>query len=158
MEFGVHTGKTINVIAMHTENTVYGFDSFEGLPEDWRQGKLNGRYSTDGNLPDVKPNVELISGWFEETLPQFLEKHPESVALIHIDCDLYSSTKTVLTHLKKRIVAGTVIVFDELFNYPEYEKHEIKAFYEFLKETNVQFEWIGVQGQISLVPDHIEEY
>ena len=73
--------------------------------------------------------------------------------MIHIDCDLYSSTRTVLTLLRGRMVPGTLLVFDELFNYPGYEQHEIKAFYEFLREDSVRCEWIGMKGPISLVPD-----
>lgn len=157
MEFGVYQGNTINKIASRTGKTVYGFDSFDGLPEDWREGMPQGRYTMHGELPNVKANVQLIPGWFDETLPEFLEEHPQNVAFLHIDCDLYSSTKTILLHLKDRIVEGTIVIFDELLNYPGYEKHEIKALYEFLKETHVQCEWIGIRGKISLVPDSIDE-
>lgn len=153
LEFGVHRGKTVNIIAGHTGNTVFGFDSFEGLPEDWREGKQRGRYSTDGQLPEVADNVELIAGWFDTTLPEFLTTHREPVALVHVDCDLYSSAKCVLDGLRDRLVPGSVIVFDELFNYPGYEQHEIKAFYEFLDETGIECEWIGIQGPIELVPN-----
>jgi len=152
LEFGVYTGTSINAMAKFANGPVYGFDSFEGLPEDWREGKPQGRYSLQGRLPDVFENVRLVPGWFDETLPAFLEEHPEPAALVHIDCDLYSSTRTVLTLLRERMVPGTILVFDELFNYPGYERHEIKAFYEFLKEGRVRCDWIGVKGPISLVP------
>ncbi len=153
LEFGVYTGTSINAMAKFAGRTVYGFDSFKGLPEDWRADKPRGRYSLDGALPKVAGNVDLIPGWFEETLPAFLAERDEPAALIHIDCDLYSSTHTVLTLLRERMVPGTILVFDELFNYPGYEQHEIKAFYEFLREGPVRCEWIGIKGPISLVPD-----
>ena len=153
LEFGVYSATTINVIARYRDGVVHGFDSFEGLPENWRPGMPRGRYSRDGRLPDVSPNVSLTAGWFDETLPGFLATHPQPVAFLHVDCDLYSSTKTVLDALSDRFVPGTVIVFDELFNYPGYERHELKAFYEFLYETGIECEWIGIQGPIVLVPD-----
>ena len=33
LEFGVAGGNTVNYISRFTQDTVYGFDSFEGLPE-----------------------------------------------------------------------------------------------------------------------------
>lgn len=153
MEFGVYQGTTINAIARYTENTVYGFDSFSGLPEDWREGKPKGRYNMQGRTPPVRPNVQLIEGWFDVTLPQFLDDHPENAAFVHIDCDIYSSAKTVLSLLRHRLVSGTILIFDEMFNYPGFQDHEIKAFYEFLKETRVACEWLGMKGLLSLDPD-----
>jgi hypothetical protein len=69
-------------------------------------------------LPHVSSNVTLIKGWFDQTLPPFLEKHPAPVSFLHVDCDLYSSTKTIFDSLRTRFRPGTVIVFDEYFNYP----------------------------------------
>lgn len=60
-----------------------------------------------------------------------------------VTIDLYSSAKTILTLLKKQIVTGTVIQFDEYFNYPSFELHELKAFHEFLDETGFSCDCIG---------------
>ncbi len=142
LEFGVYSGTTINHIAERISQTVHGFDSFEGLPEQW--GTVPpGRFHTEGNLPDVRDNVELHKGWFEETLPEFIKLHPQSVAFIHADADLYSSTKTILFTLKDQIVPGTVIVFDEYINYPYWKDHEYKAFTEFCTEFNREFEYLS---------------
>ena len=73
LEFGVASGKTINYISKFTNDTVYGFDSFEGLPEKWRNGFDKGCFNRNGNLPKVNKNVTLIKGWFDETLPNFIE-------------------------------------------------------------------------------------
>lgn len=143
LEFGVFSGKSINRIARQKALPVYGFDSFEGLPEDWRAGYEKGRFNR-GDLPAVEENVELIVGWFDRTLPKFLDEHPGAASLIHIDCDLYSSTQTVLTQLRPRIVPGTIILFDEYFNYPGWEMHEYKAFREFVESWGVQYEYIGL--------------
>jgi hypothetical protein len=66
-----------------------------------------------------------------------------SAAFLHVDCDLYSSTKTILESLSDRIVAGTVIVFDEYFNYPNWRSHEHKAFREFVAAKRAAFRYIG---------------
>jgi hypothetical protein len=70
-----------------------------------------------------------VKGWFEATLPGFLAAHPEPVALLHLDCDIYSAAAFVLRQLLShgRLVAGSVIIFDELFNYCGFENHEIRA-------------------------------
>lgn len=145
LEFGVFSGKTINFIsATLPDKIIYGFDSFEGLPETWRGDRFEkGRFNLNGNLPQVNENVRLVKGWFNETLPAFVKAHPEPCAFIHVDCDLYSSTKTVFDNLKNQIVAGTVIAFDEYFNYPGWQEGEYKAFMEFVEENNLEFEYIA---------------
>lgn len=142
MEFGVASGRTISHIARECPTTsIYGFDSFEGLPEDWRSGYLKGRFA--GGLPPVPGNVTLIKGWFNETLPGFLKDHNERVSLLHVDCDLYSSTKCILDLLTDRIGSGAVIVFDEFWNYPGWQDHEIKAFDEFKARTGLAAKPLG---------------
>jgi hypothetical protein len=141
-EFGVWRGTTINFIASLTTRTVYGFDSFEGLPERWRDGFDKGRFRLQ-KLPSVRSNVQLIKGWFDESLPPFLADHKENAAFLHVDCDLYSSAKTVLDLFRERIQRGTVIVFDEYFNYPGWQHGETKAFNEFIAATGLGYEWLG---------------
>ena len=142
LEFGVFQARTINMIAEMYSGPIYGFDSFEGLPENWRTGYAQGAFAMPA-LPKVKENVTLIKGWFENSLPNFLATHPGNCKLLHVDCDLYSSTCTVLELLEDRIVPGTVIVFDEYFNYPGWEQGEHKAFTEFLKRKQCSFEYIS---------------
>ena len=141
-EFGVCSGKSINYIARRTESTVYGFDSFAGLPERWIDGFPAGHFART-DLPQVRGNVELIKGWFVDTLPAFISKHPENVSFLNIDCDLYSATDTVLTLLGPRIGKGTVIVFDEYFNYPGWQNGEFKAFREFIETSAHRYEYIS---------------
>ena len=142
LEFGVATGSTLRVITdAAPAGSVYGFDSFEGLPEHWRMGYSVGQFAT-AELPDV-PGAELVVGLFDATLDPFLEAHPEPVAFLHVDADLYSSTVTVLDALAPRMRAGTVIVFDEYFNFPGWEDHEHRAWTEFVAATGLQFEYLG---------------
>lgn len=78
LEFGVATGHTISQIAQTCQTQVFGFDSFQGLPEPWRTGFPKGRFS--GEIPRVPPNVSIVKGWFSETLPKFIQEHDEPVA------------------------------------------------------------------------------
>ena len=144
LEFGVYKGKSINHIAqIETNKTIYGFDSFEGLPETWTQCHPKGHFKLS-ELPKVNKNVELIKGWFSETIPKFQAKHGDfKVAFIHSDSDLYSSTKTMFELLKNNIQSGTVVVFDEYFNYPNWENGEFLAFQEFISETGLKYEYLG---------------
>lgn len=141
LEFGVFSGRTINRLAAQTSQQIFGFDSFEGLPEDWRPDVGKGAFRA--GLPSVAPNVELVVGWFDETLPEFLERHEGPASLIHVDCDLYSSSKTVFDCCRDRIVAGTILVFDEFFNYVGWRRHEYRAFMEFVEAMGVRYEYIG---------------
>jgi len=148
LEFGVYSGNTINYISKFTNEKVYGFDSFEGLPETWRDGFDKGFFSTNGILPMVNNNVELIKGWFNETLLGFIQAQNKKVSFIHMDADLYSSTKYIFDVLKDYIDDDCIIVFDELVNYPGFDGDtgELKAFYEFITENKVDYEWIGMNG------------
>jgi len=140
LEFGVASGRTINHISSLTNDIVYGFDVFTGLPEDWRTGFGEGSFRR-ADLPKVNENVRLIAGLFEDTLDDFLKDKRIKASLIHIDCDLYSGTKTILTKLDSLITSGTVIVFDEYFNYPGWEHHEFKAFSEYVAFKGVNYRY-----------------
>lgn len=139
LEFGVSGGLTVNFIAERVQCTVHGFDWFHGLPTDWRDGIQKGAWSTNGKLPEVLPNVVLHEGLFEETLPGFVESNRASVAFVHIDCDLYESTKTVFRYLGPQMVPGAVIHFDQFHNFPHWEEHEYRAFHEFVEESGVTY-------------------
>ena len=141
LEFGVRHGSSIRQLASFTSKPIYGFDSFEGLPEDWHQESKE-VYSTKGKIPKVPSHVTLIPGWFEETLSLFLEKHEEDVALINIDCDIYSSTKTVLDLLSDRIKKGTIIIFDEYIGNLHWEEDEHKAFMESIDQYQWKYEYL----------------
>jgi len=129
LEFGVLHGSSINHLAGGCGQTVHGFDSFEGLPEDWGPNKA-GAYSTGGRRPEVAANVELHAGWFEDSLPGFVRNHPGAVRFMNVDCDLYSSTQTVFAHLADRIRPGSVIVFDEYLCTARWRADEYRAFQE----------------------------
>lgn len=142
-EFGVYSGNSINYIArLINSNIIYGFDSFQGLPETWRTGFEKGTFKLE-ELPRMEPNVCLIKGYFDDTLPGFIKSHSQKFAFIHVDCDLYSSTKSIFKYLAPQITPGCIIVFDEFFNYPGWENGEFKAFKEFITAEKKEFEFIG---------------
>lgn len=142
LEFGVWRGRSINYIARRAERPIIGFDSFEGLPDSWTPTYRRGTFSTGGSLPQVQAQVTLIQGLFHETLPRFLDNLPgENVAFVHMDCDLYSSTRTVLFALAPRIKPGTVIVFDEFCAIMPDD--EARAWREFCRDYHIRFQWLG---------------
>jgi hypothetical protein len=149
LELGVFTGGTIRYIAKRIgQRSIHGFDSFEGFNEVWSGFSLgNKTFDTKGQLPRVPANVLLHRGYFDASLPKWLAENPGPVAFVHIDCNLYSSTKTVLDLLAPRLVAGTIILFDEYFNYPGWEQHEFKAFREFVDATGIKYSYVAFARQ-----------
>lgn len=142
LEFGVWKGRTLRNLANLTKGDVHGFDSFEGLPEGWRWHYEKGRFGVT-QLPKVPANAKLWKGWFKDTLPGFLKEHTGPIGFMHVDCDLYSSTKEILELTAERFRPGTVIVFDEYYNYPGWREGEYKAFLEYLEKSCARFEYLA---------------
>ncbi len=150
LEFGVATGNTIAVLAdaLGPDRVIHGFDSFEGLPENWAgHVERRGAFGRKRQAPKVPANVILHQGWFDGTVPAFAAAHPGPAAFIHMDCDLYSSTETVLDALADRIVPGSVILFDEYFNYPNWRHHEFKAWHEFTAARDLAYDYVAFTAQ-----------
>ena len=145
LEFGVGDGASLRHLAKSAARPCHGFDSFEGLPEDWSGTfERKGKFGRGGAQPDVPANATLHKGWFDATLPAFLAGHAgEAVSFLHVDCDIYSSTVTVLRGLGDRLGPGAVIVFDEYFNYPSWQRHEWKAFQEFVRDSGLAYRYLG---------------
>lgn len=144
LEFGVASGRTIRHISKARPNsTVYGFDAFSGLPETWRTGFEKGAFRQT-IPPEVPPNCHLIVGPFEDTLPRFIKDNGAEIAFVHIDCDLYSGTRAILENCHPYLRAGTIICFDEYFNYPGFEKHEFLAWKEFYEQYGINYEYVGM--------------
>lgn len=152
-EFGCHSGRTYSATLLASkflnfELENYAFDSFEGLPKTTKEE--DGYFSTgtfntskEDFVKIVKDRTgislndnQLIEGYYEKSLTnQLSETLPKSVGFIHIDVDLYSSTVTVLDFIKKFLVSGTVILFDDWYCFPPgKEMGERRAFNEFLKK------------------------
>ena len=147
LEFGVGRGKSMRWIAPNVDGKVHGFDSFEGIQEHWN-GNPIGSFAQK-KMPKLPGNVEFHVGYFDATLPGFLEKHPEPVAFLHVDCDLYSSTVTIFEALSGRLQPGAIVLFDEYYNFHRWQQHEFRAFQEFVAREGVKYEYIAfsVTGQ-----------
>ncbi len=157
LEFGTGRGDSTKYICdrlkeKNEENPIlHTFDSGEGLPEDWRKNFPQGTFAWEkGKIPDLPKNSELHVGLFEQSLPDFILEHRDTlekdgIAFLSIDCDLYSSTKTIFDALAPYLNKETVVFFDELYNYEGFENHEWKAWTEYLEpRTAVQeIEYLG---------------
>ena len=144
LEFGVADGdsmrwwsENLTVAQAH----LIGFDSFEGLPEDWAgTGSPKGAFDLGGNLPTVPNNVALVKGWFDDTIPEWKKQNDGPVSYCNVDCDLYSSTVTIFRELEDRFIPGTVIHFDDYFGYADWRNGEHKAFLEMLDRTGFSYD------------------
>ena len=108
----------------------FGFDSFEGLPDDYESDLPKGSFNTDGIMPLTDDQrVHFIKGWFNDTLPKFLNSYTSTnQKIIHIDSDLYSSALYVLTQLHRFLKKGDIIIFDEFGSL----LHEFKAWQDYI--------------------------
>jgi len=144
LEFGVWKGSTIRYIAERAGQTIYGFDSFTGVEKQWTYRHDMKHFDLGGQPPiNLPSNVELVVGYFEDTLPVFVVTHNQPIRFLHVDSDIYDSATTILSNLSQNIVSGSIIVFDNYFNYPTWQQHEHKAFREFTDRFAKQYEYIG---------------
>lgn len=155
LEFGVFEGTTLNQMSLFAPNKLlYAFDSFRGLPERWRSVNYNkklekyvkkGAFNKNGNPPKLSGhNVAFVIGWFNETLPLFLKEHyDKKISFVHIDSDIYSSSYYVLEKIKPMLSNNSILVFDELVNYPEYIEGELRAIWDVFKNTDCSIEVVS---------------
>jgi hypothetical protein len=155
IELGVYAGASFYEICKYAyPRKVYGFDWFEGLPEEWGQKGSKGAASLGGKPPACPENGEFIVGLVQATLPKFIERI-DSIAFVHFDLDLYSSTKCGLQLLSSFFKSGTILAFDEIDDrgdqYGRNALHEQKAFREWLRETSFGIEMLGRRHEESWV-------
>lgn len=154
LEFGVHKGKSINYFSQRMSNVkFYGFDSFVGLAEDWvGHHRAKGAFDLKGNLPKVSQNVELIQGWFDKTLPPFIEQNiHKDLIYAHIDGDTYEAAVIVLNALQQKIKPGVILLFDEYLGYPNWQNGEFKAWQDFCAQHNIQYRYLAFSTDQALI-------
>jgi len=153
LEFGVWKGKSINYFSKKLPDiTFYGFDSFQGLKENWHGTSVRkGHFNLNNRLPKVNKNVNLIEGWFNDSIPIFLDNNNNKISFLHIDCDTNESTRTILELLKNRITKNTILIFDEYFGYPEWENGEFLAWKEFVKSNNIRYKYLAFSNKQVLI-------
>jgi len=143
-EFGVAGGGSArHFIHLMPDNTeIHLFDSFKGLPEEWDfNGDINkiGKFAQDKTPTFNDIRVHIHEGWFADTLPT---AELGVLDFVHIDCDIYSATKTVFDYIQ--VKQGTIILFDEYHGYTDYKNHERKAYMEWSERTGHQLEWLAI--------------
>ena len=146
VEFGVFEGESLKIISSMFEpygSTCYGFDTFQGLTEEWRIGERTmpkGSYSTEGHIPSGMPsNCRYIIGDASKTIHSFLGNHEQPISFAHFDMDIYTPTANVLRAISNRLVPGSIICFDQHHGYAGWKKGEFKALSEELAEFNYEY-------------------
>lgn len=158
IEFGVYKGDSIKWWSEHIEHQkarFFGFDSFEGLPENWgtyQKGDMNSQMPAFND-----ERIILIKGLFQETLHDFLKNQYDGRyrKVIHLDADLFSSTLFVLTSMAPLIHTGDILFFDE-FNVPN---HEFLAFKIFTESYYIKTKLLGAvnnYAQVAFIIERIE--
>ena len=140
-EFGVWMGNSFQYLIDSFPNG-FGFDTFEGLPENWH-GLPEGTYTSFGQVPNIL-GAEFITGDFRDTLPGFFGVSRPMAGLINFDADLYSSTITALTHAAPVIDDKTILIFDELIVNRNWEQDEFRALKEFCEGNGLSYEVFAV--------------
>ena len=140
LEFGVFSGTSINFFSQKINKNIYGFDSFEGLKEDWLgTSVIKGTFDLKKQIPKLNSNVIPISGWVQDTLPKFLDEKKPKINFVHMDIDTYESSKFVLENIKPFLIKGAIILFDELYNFEGWDVGEYKALTEVFDEKDYGF-------------------
>lgn len=151
LEFGVRNGDSIfkwATVNSHPHSRFIGFDSFEGLPEDWVSITgiaPKGTFSVSGVVPSTAdPRIRFIKGWFHQTLRPFLQEfHPRSRLVMHNDADLYSSTLYTLSLMDPFLRPGSLLIFDEFAN----PLHEWRAFRDYTTAFGRSGRVLGASGE-----------
>ena len=151
MEFGVADGYSFKVwLAQnkHPNSRFYGFDTFDGLPEDWGVYK-KGYFSTNFKVPEINDSRgKFYTGLFQQTIPAFVKEfNANKRNVLMMDADLYSSTLFGLTSLAPFLKKGDIIFFDE-FVVPT---HEFKAYLDFIQSYYIKLELIAAANNYYFV-------
>ena len=141
IEFGVFSGTSINFFSKNLNNKkIYGFDSFEGLKEDWVGTSVpKGTFNLNKKIPKLENNVVPIVGWIQDTLPIFLKEKNPKINFVHMDVDTYESSKFILQAIKPNLIKGAIILFDELYNFEGWDVGEYKALREVFNDNEYKF-------------------
>ena len=143
IEFGVAGGHSFKWWLEQNKNAdsnFYGFDTFDGLPEDWGPFK-KGSFTNNNAVPEINDaRGKFYTGLFQQTVPTFVKELDNSKRnVLMMDADLYSATLYALTSLAPYLKKGDIIFFDE-FVVPT---HEFKAYSDFVAAYYINLELIA---------------
>jgi O-methyltransferase len=136
MEFGCASGTTFGYAYRYARRAghparLWAFDSFEGLPFSndprdrhplWQEGNFAApvdQFLEHCAIRGIPANrIEVVKGFYSDTLsPEsaIYKRLPTDIAFTYVDCDLYTSTKSVLDFLAPRLKHGMILAFDDYF-------------------------------------------
>ena len=144
-EFGVGEGESLDWFLLNKPagSTMFGFDTFEGIPEPWL-GHPAGHWKSEPYRSN-RADLEIVRAPFETSLndPAVRARLADGIGLMHVDCDLYSSTQTVFEGTREFLRPDTVVIFDEFYGYGGWQQCEAGAFREFVEAEKVAFEYVA---------------
>jgi hypothetical protein len=154
LEFGVASGDSLNQFSDELKDEeIYGFDSFEGLREDWVGNSFpKESFSRNKKPPLLNKNCVLVTGVIQDTLPKFISKNNDlNIQFVHIDVDTYPTTKFILQQIKPYLANNSIIIFDELYDFPGWSISEYKALIEEFNEEEYKFLAFATRGGSAVI-------
>ena len=146
---GVKDGRQVKLTSRFYSDTIYGVDNYKGLEEDWRDGYAAGALGRP-KAPRTPKNVTVVSdvATYGEGVTRVKNDFVKDnkVGLLIIDSETYTPCYQALTILSDNLREGSIIVFDEIINYPGYEGHEVKALENYLAESGKRYEALAING------------
>ena len=146
LEFGVWKGNSANFFSKYVEK-LYVFDSFQGLKEEWTGMLKKGAFNLNKKIPRLNKNVIPTVGWVEDTIDNFLKKYNPKINFVHFDMDLYSPTLYTLQKIKPYLIDGAIILFDEFYNYLDWENGEYKALTEVFNKSEYEYKGYTINSK-----------
>jgi len=139
LEFGVYKGNSINFFSKYVKK-IYGFDSFEGLNEDWA-GYIRPKkdFNSNKKIPKLNKNVVLVNGLAQNTLDNFLKENNPKINFVNMDMYTYETSRFILSKIKPYLIDNSVILFNHLYNFPAWDVGEYKALQEIFKKEEYEF-------------------
>jgi len=165
LEFGVADGASIlDFYNLYKSNKIksdfFGFDAFLGLPEEkldkhspWRTGQFSEKGKIHPSISAIS-EINIVNGWFSDTLNEssLTRFGDKKIGIVHIDCDIYSSTVEVLDFIVNNdlLCDGSILVYDDWGAYRasglseeyEYKVAEARAHKEMVEKYNLTFEMV----------------
>lgn len=165
VECGVARGGCLALMkyASGDNNKIFGFDSFEGMPEI-NQGKDIDKYNKYDpkfwvgklNEEGIQPvydnfktldlnlnNVNIVKGFFEDTLTDKMIEKIGEISILRLDNDWYESTKFTIEKLYDNVVDGGIILIDDYGTFIGCKR----AIDEFREKNNISSQLYNTDGE-----------
>ena len=160
-EFGCFTGSSLKHSAGCYEKffldnniaKIYGFDSFEGFPEEvhktFKSENFIASYDEIKKLEKKNKNIKIVKGFFEKSLEdEQIKADIKRISFAFIDCDLALSSKSVFKFISSRLTNGAFIMIDDYFNIDKNNNSILNEFNKYFEiNKNVfRYKYFGLSG------------